>query len=54
MVRHHKRRKSLTDLERVRFASEAAEMHSRLLPYLIALSPLSDDYKAVTRLSLAI
>ena len=54
MVRRHKRRKSLTDFERERFAREAAEMHSRLIPHMIALSPLSDDYKAVARLSSAI
>lgn len=51
MVRRHTRRKSMTDIERERFAREATEAHERLIPYMISLSPLHDDYKAVLRLS---
>lgn len=48
------RRKSLTEYDRVQFVQNATDAHHRLAPYLIALSPLSDDYKAVQRLSEAI
>lgn len=54
MVRRHSRRKSMTDTERLQFVHNATEAHHRLAPYLIALSPLSDDYKAVQRLSEAL
>jgi hypothetical protein len=54
MIQRHKRRKSLTDTEIERFASECAEAHRRLIPYMMALSPLNDDYKAVMRLSEAL
>jgi len=48
------RRKPLTESDRVQFVQAATEAHHRLAPYLIALSPLSDDYKAVLRLSEAL
>jgi len=54
MVSRHRRRKALADIERERFAQEAAQAHARLMPYMIALSPLCDDYKAMTALSEAI
>ena len=50
MVRRHRRRKALFDIERERFARETSEMHSKLLAYTFVLSPLSDQYKAVNRL----
>lgn len=54
MVRRHSRRKSMTDIERERFVQEATQAYDRLKPYLIALSPLHDDYKAILRLDEAI
>jgi len=49
MVRRHRRRKALYGIERERFAREAGEMHNRLMAYTLALSPLSDDYRAIQR-----
>lgn len=49
MIQRHKRRKALTDFERERFAGEAGEMHRKLMSFTLALSPLSDDYKAISR-----
>ena len=37
------RRKSLTEADHLQFVREATDAHHRLAPYLIALSPLSDD-----------
>lgn len=54
MVRRHRRRKSLNNFERERFAQEATKMHRRLNTYLTALTPLWDDYKAILRLSEAL
>ena len=54
MVRRHRRRNSLTDAERERFAREGGEAHARLLPYLIALSPGCDEYRAIQALSAAL
>ena len=51
MVSRHKRRKYLLDSEKAAFASDCAQMHRKLLPLMHALTPLSDDYRAVVRLS---
>ncbi|WP_425416112.1 hypothetical protein [Oricola indica] len=48
------RRKSLIEADRLQFVQDATDAHHRLAPHLIALSPLSDDYKAVLRLSKAL
>ena len=54
MVRRQKRRKALSEIELSKFVQDATQAHNRLRPYLLALSPLCDDYKAVSRLSDAI
>jgi HD superfamily phosphohydrolase YqeK len=51
MVRRHTRRKFMTDTEKTAFASDCVEMHRKLMPLMHALTPLSDDYRAVVRLS---
>lgn len=54
MVRRHTRRKALYDIERERFARETSEMHSKLLAYTFVLSPLSDQYRAISKLNSAL
>lgn len=54
MVRRHKRRKFLTDIERERFVQEATELHHKLNANLMALTPLSGDYRAILKLSEAL
>ena len=51
MVRRHTRHKSMTDSERECFLREATEAHDRLLAYILALSPIDDDYRGNDRAS---